>query len=75
MERNKPTKARRGCLTLVFVLSPLGLAGLWCGFIDQESFGAALLGVVFTSLFGAVALVAFVVRKVSGRRAHEIHDA
>jgi len=70
MEGNKPTKSRRGWRTFAFVLSPLALAFLWCAFIDQESFGAFVLGLLFTILFGVVALGVWLVKK----RAKQMHD-
>jgi hypothetical protein len=52
MEAKKSPKMRRRWRAWAFVFSPLGLAYLWCAFVDQESFGAFLLGVLFTILFG-----------------------
>jgi RsiW-degrading membrane proteinase PrsW (M82 family) len=63
MEPDKSPKTRRGWKTLAFVFSPLGLAFLWCAFVDQESFGAFLLGVLFTIVFGVIALGAWLIRK------------
>jgi len=67
--------ARRIWLTLAFVFSPLGLAFVWCAFVDQEAFGAFVLGILFTVLFGAVALGAWLMRKLDKRRAKETYDA
>ena len=60
--------------TLAFVLSPLVIAFLWCAFIDQESFGAFVLGLLFTVLFGAIALGVWVVRKLRDKRVKETRD-
>ena len=64
MDTTKPTTAHRRWFVLAFVFSPLALAFLWCAFVDQEGFGAFVLGVLFTLLFGAVALVTFLVKKL-----------
>ena len=74
MDTNKPTTVRRRWFVLAFVLSPLGLAFLWCAFVDQEGFGAFVLGVLFTLLFGAVALVTFLVKKLMRRTKVETPD-
>jgi len=75
MEANKPTKRRRTWRTLAFVFSPLGLAFLWCAFIDQEAFGAFVLGVLFTGLFGVFALGRFLIKRSDEKKVSEIHDA
>jgi len=59
---------------LAVVLSPLGLAFLWCAFVDQESFAAFVLGLLFTVLFGVAALGVWLVRKFDGKRVKEMHD-
>jgi hypothetical protein len=64
MDTSKATNVRRRRLVLAFVLSPLALAFLWCAFVDQEGFGAFVLGVLFTLLFGVVALMTFLVKKL-----------
>jgi RsiW-degrading membrane proteinase PrsW (M82 family) len=63
MEAHKSPKKRRGWRTLAFVFSPLVLAFLWCAFVDQESFGAFVIGVAFTIVFGVIALGAWLIRK------------
>ena len=67
METPLPAKGRRVWLTITFVLSPLGLALLWCALVDPESFGAFLLGIFFTILFGIAVIVAFLARKLNAR--------
>jgi RsiW-degrading membrane proteinase PrsW (M82 family) len=63
MEAGKLRKMRSGWRTLAFVFSPLALAFLWCAFVDQESFGAFVIGVAFTIVFGVIALGAWLIRK------------
>jgi TctA family transporter len=75
IETNKPTKRRRAWKTLAFVFSPLGLAFLWCAFVDQEAFGAFVLGVLFTGLFGVFALGRLLNKRSDEKKASEIHDA
>ena len=65
---------RRGWMTLVFVFSPLGLAFLWCAFVDQEAFGAFVLGVLFTILFGVIALGRWLIKRMASRRVKEAND-
>ena len=72
MERSG--KIRRGLRTVALVVSPLGLSFLWCAFVDQESFGVFIFGTLFTVLFGAIALGAWVVRKLRDKRAKETRD-
>ena len=75
MDENKPKKVRRGWRTLALVFSPLGLAFLWCAFVDQEAFGAFLLGVLFTALFGAIALGAWLITMLDARRVKRADDS
>jgi multisubunit Na+/H+ antiporter MnhE subunit len=75
MEANKPPKRRHAWTTLAFVFSPLGLAFLWCVFIDQEAFGAFVLGVLFTGLLGVLALGRFLIKRPDEKKVTEIHDA
>jgi RsiW-degrading membrane proteinase PrsW (M82 family) len=74
MEANKPTMMRRRWRTLAFVFSPLGLAFLWCAFVDREAFGAFILGVLFTGVFGVVVLVRFLIERSDKRGVSETHD-
>lgn len=72
MDGIKPIKNRRGCLaTLALVLSPLGLAFIWCALIDRESFGVFVLGSLFTVLFAAVAIATILVKGIR-RREHRV---
>jgi len=64
-------RTRRGRRTLALVLSPLALSFLWCAFVDQEPFGAFVLGLLFTVLFGAIALGAWLVRRFGEKRLKE----
>ena len=68
------TKMRRCWRTWALVFLPLGLAFLWCAFVDQESFGAFVLGVLFTIVFGAIALGAWLIKKADSKRVKEAHD-
>ena len=63
MDGNKPTKIRRGWLTAAFILSPLVMTVLWCRFVDQEDFGAFVVGVFLSLLFGGAVLVKFLLKK------------
>ena len=74
MNPAKPTTFRHPWLVLAFVLSPLALAFLWCAFVDQEGFGAFVLGVLFTLLFAVVALVTFLVKRLMRRTTVETPD-
>ena len=74
VDANKPRNVHHGWLVFVFVLSPLALAFLWCAFVDQEGFGAFVLGVLFTLLFAVVALVTFLVKKLMRRTTLETPD-
>jgi hypothetical protein len=66
---------RRIWITLAFVFSPLGLAFLWCALVDPEAFGAFVLGVLFTAVFGAIALGRFLIKRSDEKRSNETHDA
>jgi hypothetical protein len=68
MQKKRVTKVRRAWLTFALVLSPLGIAFLWCAFIDQEDFVAFVLGIVLTVLFSTVALLMLLVRNLIGRK-------
>lgn len=57
------------------VLSPLGLAFLYCALVDQESFGAFLLGISFTLLFSAMVLLRFLAKKLDAWRAKKKNNA
>ena len=74
MRKKKATKVRRARLTFALVLSPLGTAFLWCAFVDQEDFVAFVLGISLTMLFGVVALLMLLVRKLIARKVDETHD-
>ena len=47
------------------------LAFLWCAFVDHEAFGAFVIGVLFTGLFGAFALGRFLLQRSDARRERE----
>jgi len=68
MDISKPTTVQRRWLPFASIFSPLALAFLWCAFVDQEGFGAFVLGVLFTLLFAVVALVTFLVKKLIEER-------
>ena len=65
---------RRIWKTLALVFSPMGLALFWCAFIDRESFGAFVFGVLFTILFGTIALGAWLTKKAAAKQGKELHD-
>jgi hypothetical protein len=71
---DESAKVLRVLRTLALVLSPLMLAFLWCAFIDQESFAAFVLGLLFTVLFGVCALGAWLVRRLRQKRVKEARD-
>jgi hypothetical protein len=59
------TKQSRTLGRVAFVLSPLAAMLLYSMFVDDESMGAMIVGVLFTFLFAVIALIAFFVK---GRR-------
>ena len=63
MDANKSTNVRRRWLTAAFVSSPLVVTVLWCRFVDQEDFGAFVVGVFLSLLLGGVVLVRFLLKK------------